>query len=198
MRHHRHPQAHTGGQAHQRTRHGRVAHHHQCGRGQDRVNEQLQRAARMAGHAELEHIAQIAFGAFIRWCDADFASLPVEQRTAHGFDDRRLGAATTDPAVDLPIGGDDRFVARLARGGRLGAQYRDQGKRLSRTLQAGGLGDPFRAVHGVSPKGVGVNAADGERRPNRPGWPRAQNARCGCGHAAKRLRQALGAWGETR
>src|SRR3990167_3579566 len=117
--HQSHAQANAGRQPRQRPRHRRITEHGELGGGQHGVDEELQCAARMAGHAELQHVAQRALGGLVGRGDADALWLAAGQRLAHGFHHGGLGAAAADPAVDLAVGGDERLVAGLGWSGRL-------------------------------------------------------------------------------
>ena len=113
LRHQRHREADAWRQLHQAGSDRRAADDHHLGARQQRVDEELQRAARVARHAELEHVAEVAFVAFFGGRDADHASAAVLQGLPHGSYDGRLRTAAADPAVHLAIGSDDGFVPHV-------------------------------------------------------------------------------------
>jgi hypothetical protein len=150
VRHHRDRQPHARRQRRQRQRQRRIAHHHEPRARQHGVNKQLQRAAAVAGHAELEHVLQLALSALFRRRDANQARSPIGQRLAHRAQHRGLRAAAADPAALDALGTDHGLVAGPRRGRSLHAQHADQAEGLALALQALGMGKDVEAGHGSS------------------------------------------------
>jgi len=135
-------------QVQQGTRDRRIADQHQGGGRQHRIDEELERAAGMAGHAELQHVVELHLAALGLGRDADLPRLPVTQRAAYRLDHGRLGAAAADPAVDAAFGADHSFVTRLGRSGSHRLEHGHQGKGLTTLAQSARFGHPEVMVHG--------------------------------------------------
>ena len=88
--------SHSGAQLGERNRDGRRADHQQLLARQHRVDEQLQRTARMAGHPELEYVGEVALAGIGRR-NTNHPRPAIGQQSADCLDDRGLRAATAHP-----------------------------------------------------------------------------------------------------